>query len=317
MAAASSSSNVEPTLSVVVPAFNAAGTIGETLASIFSSDHPVEVIVVDDGSADPAALAAAVRRWPAVRLIRHEVNRGMCAARNTGIAASRGALVAILDADDRLVHDWRIALDATLAAWPADLTVCLAGCATPDGRPTARRPDYTGPMTTADFVNGRYPGEYLLMFRGDYIRSHGFVDLGMRKSCGTLTYLTLLRDAPFWISARVLRIYHDVRAGSVTSGWWEPAKARESALCSAAIIERFGPLYAQHAPSAWCGLHLRLALYRRLAGDRDAWAAFRRGAHWRSAIETLGTLGVLLTGPRGAVFGVALGRRLGLLRRYG
>ena len=88
--------------SVVVPAYNAARTIRETLASALAqSISEIEVIVVDDGSRDDtaeivAAIAADDRR---VRLITR-VNAGVSAARNAGIAAARAAVVACLDADD-------------------------------------------------------------------------------------------------------------------------------------------------------------------------------------------------------------------------
>lgn len=91
-----------PLVSVVVPAYNAAATIGRTLRSALAQTHPaIEVIVVDDASADETtAIVAAVAAGDArVRLIRAE-HGGQAAARNRGIAESRGTFVAPLDADD-------------------------------------------------------------------------------------------------------------------------------------------------------------------------------------------------------------------------
>jgi glycosyltransferase involved in cell wall biosynthesis len=84
-----------PALSIVIPAYDAATTIGATLISVFASAErtALDVVVVDDGSNDGAALREALAAYPDVRLIVHEHNRGMCAARNSGIAASRGGLV--------------------------------------------------------------------------------------------------------------------------------------------------------------------------------------------------------------------------------
>jgi glycosyltransferase involved in cell wall biosynthesis len=301
-------------LSIVIPAHDAARTIGGTLASVYAGGARPEVIVVDDGSADSAALAAEVGRFPAT-LLRHAHNRGMCAARNTGFAASTGDAVTILDADDRMVEGWPAVVEAIDAEWPAAAHVCFAGCVTPDGRPTV--PDYSGLMTSVDFLTGRYAGEYVPLFRGSYIRRRGFIDLGTRRSCGTLTYLTMLGDGPFYVTREVLRVYDDRRAGSVSASWMRRDKARESALCQRAILERFAPLYARHSPPALRGLHLRNAVYSRLAGMDGAWAAFGRGAHWQNAVETLGALGVLLFGPTAAQAGVHAARALGLVRRYG
>ena len=84
-------------VSVVIPAFNAAGFIAETIASAFAQTRrPLEVIVVDDGSADDTAqLAAAL----GCRVIR-QANGGVCAARNAGILAANGNWIALLDHDD-------------------------------------------------------------------------------------------------------------------------------------------------------------------------------------------------------------------------
>ncbi len=93
----------EPTVSVVIAAYNAAETLGETLASVLGQTwRDYEVIVVDDGSTD--ATAAVVERLaqsagPPIRYL-HQENKGQPAARNAGIRAARGRYVAFLDADD-------------------------------------------------------------------------------------------------------------------------------------------------------------------------------------------------------------------------
>jgi glycosyltransferase involved in cell wall biosynthesis len=97
-------------VSVVVPAYNAAAFIAETLESALAQSHrALEVIVVDDGSTDstPQVVEAFASRDPRVRLLRQR-NRGVAAARNLGIAEARGALIAPLDADD-LWHPEKIA----------------------------------------------------------------------------------------------------------------------------------------------------------------------------------------------------------------
>lgn len=85
-----------PRVSVIVCTFNGAGTIRDTLEALRRLDYPeYEVIVVDDGSTD--GTAAIVAEY-AVRLIRTE-NRGLSAARNTGLAAATGEIVAYIDDD--------------------------------------------------------------------------------------------------------------------------------------------------------------------------------------------------------------------------
>ena len=91
-----------PLVTVVVPAYNAQRTIAQTLASVAAQTYaPFEVIVVDDGSTDatPSIVEAAAQSGLDVRLIRG-TNAGPSTARNRGIAAARGDLIAPLDADD-------------------------------------------------------------------------------------------------------------------------------------------------------------------------------------------------------------------------
>jgi glycosyltransferase involved in cell wall biosynthesis len=88
-----------PLVSCIVPVYNGARFLGETLASILSQTHqPVEVIVVDDGSTD--GTAGVIASFGArVRSVRQE-NAGEAAARNTGVRLASGEYVAFLDADD-------------------------------------------------------------------------------------------------------------------------------------------------------------------------------------------------------------------------
>ena len=92
-----------PRISVVVCSYNGESTIGRCLEELGRLDYPdYEVIVVDDGSTDRTAAIAAEFD---VRLIRTE-NRGLSAARNTGIEAATGEIVAFTDDDAWPDRDW-------------------------------------------------------------------------------------------------------------------------------------------------------------------------------------------------------------------
>ena len=97
-----------PTLSVIIPLYNKEREIAGTLRSVLAQKHlPDEIIVVDDGSTDGSA--QIVERLTAesalIRLIRQQ-NAGECAARNCAIAAARGEIIALLDADDEWEPDF-------------------------------------------------------------------------------------------------------------------------------------------------------------------------------------------------------------------
>jgi glycosyltransferase involved in cell wall biosynthesis len=84
-------------VSVVIPAYNAAAYLGETLRSVQAQTYRnIEILVVDDGSTDDTAAIAA--RF-GVRCLT-QPNQGQAAARNAGIRAANGRYIALLDADD-------------------------------------------------------------------------------------------------------------------------------------------------------------------------------------------------------------------------
>ena len=93
-----------PKVSVVVPCYNGAKYLRETIQSVLAQDLPVlEIIVVDDGSTDDSADIAESFGAP-VRVIRQS-NQGESVARNRGIDEARGDWVAFLDADDLWTPD--------------------------------------------------------------------------------------------------------------------------------------------------------------------------------------------------------------------
>ncbi len=90
-----------PTISVIIPAYNAAPYIGETLESVFgqtSTDY--EVIVINDGSPDTAELERVLETYLHRITYLKQENLGASAARNAGLRKARGEFVAFLDADD-------------------------------------------------------------------------------------------------------------------------------------------------------------------------------------------------------------------------
>ncbi|MHB8383379.1 MAG: glycosyltransferase family 2 protein, partial [Candidatus Binataceae bacterium] len=92
-----------PRVSVVIAAYNAAATLGDSLASVRDQHYPgIETIVVDDGSTDATA---EIARQAGARVIRVD-HRGLGGARNAGIDAATGEIVAFLDADARADRDW-------------------------------------------------------------------------------------------------------------------------------------------------------------------------------------------------------------------
>lgn len=101
--------------SVIIPTYNRAGELRETLRSLatVSTAESWEVIVIDNNSRDdtPDVVAEAARDFPAEVRYLFEQEQGKPAALNTGIAASRGEIIAFTDDDHRFEPDW---LDAAV-----------------------------------------------------------------------------------------------------------------------------------------------------------------------------------------------------------
>jgi len=89
-----------PSVSVVIPTYNRLRTVGRAIDSVLGQTRPPEqIVVVDDGSEDGTSVALRQRYGDAIVLLT-QPNRGVAAARNAGIAAATGELIAFLDSDD-------------------------------------------------------------------------------------------------------------------------------------------------------------------------------------------------------------------------
>lgn len=95
-----------PRISVVIPAYNAGATIADAVATARAQSlRPAEIVVVDDASTDDTVTRLEALGGDDLVVIQSPVNRGGAAARNRGVEAARGELVAFLDADDLWAAD--------------------------------------------------------------------------------------------------------------------------------------------------------------------------------------------------------------------
>ncbi len=133
-----------PRVTVVVACYNGAQTLRACLESLRRLDYPdFEILVIDDGSTDHTPDITTA--FPDVRTLRHPENRGLSTARNLGIRAASGEVVAFTDADCEADRDWLRHLVAALTRGdavaaggpnllpPDDSTVAAAVMASPGG----------------------------------------------------------------------------------------------------------------------------------------------------------------------------------------
>ncbi|MDG4762587.1 glycosyltransferase family 2 protein [Solwaraspora sp. WMMD406] len=147
-------SGVDTSVSVVLPVYNTAGTIAACLRSVAAQTlRPSQVILVDDCGGDDA-IEVARRTLADVDLpylvLRHDRNRRIGAARNTGLARATGEWIWFLDSDDQADPTFLARLVAAATDHRADLAVCRTRRVDPAGNqldvvePRWRRPAVTG-----------------------------------------------------------------------------------------------------------------------------------------------------------------------------
>jgi glycosyltransferase involved in cell wall biosynthesis len=99
---------MQKTVSIVVPYYNRSKSLPRLLSELPKQTYPhrlIEVVIVDDGSPDPAAPVAAIAKddfgdFKGFSVLRHSANKGRASARNSGTRASIGEVVVFIDADD-------------------------------------------------------------------------------------------------------------------------------------------------------------------------------------------------------------------------
>ena len=122
------------TVSIVIPAYNLENLIESLLLSIIAQSYKdFEVIVVDDCSSDStAAVVDNVLRTSGLHyiIVHHEHNKGVSAARNTGLDAANGKYVAFIDGDDCIERDFLLLLVDSIEKYGSDIAFC--GCLSRD-----------------------------------------------------------------------------------------------------------------------------------------------------------------------------------------
>jgi glycosyltransferase involved in cell wall biosynthesis len=102
-----SSVHTSPTVSIIIPCYNTARFVGDTLASVFAQTRTdFEAIVVNDGSPDSEVLEQVLVPYRDRIVYLKQENRGIAGARNTGISAARCEYLAFLDSDDMWEPDY-------------------------------------------------------------------------------------------------------------------------------------------------------------------------------------------------------------------
>ena len=203
------SSPMPDKVSVVVPAWRAAGTVARAVNSVLAEAVVAEVIVVLDGP--DAGLRAAVPDDPRVRLIELPRTQGAPVARNTGLAAATSEFVLFLDADD-FVEDNSIGALAN-AARDADLAFGPYAFAFPSGRRI--RVEVTtsiGQPAVVNVLKAWFGGHYVpccaVLWRTSFVRAlGGWKEDLMKNQDGELVWRACRAGPRLALAASGLGVY--------------------------------------------------------------------------------------------------------------
>ena len=143
--------NEDERISLVLPTYNRAGALRANLGRMLAIEAVAELIVVDDGSSDDTADACAGFADERLRVIRHAHNRGVAAARNTGVAAASGEWVLFGEDDCRFPLNYAAVLRREGQRLGADIVSAplmhIAGSDADAAELAARAPRRPGPPT--------------------------------------------------------------------------------------------------------------------------------------------------------------------------
>ncbi len=297
-----------PKFSVIVPAYNRAGMICRALRSVLADPREdLEVIVVDDCSSDGTAAAVEAIGDGRVRLLRHPVNRGVCAARNTAIDAARGAWFVMLDSDFELLDGGLATLERRCDAAPADVgnvaTICTwdRGPDTPQPLPTRdamlRWPEYLA------FIAGLTVSEWFNCYRREVFD-------GLRFPAGRAYeasfHLAAAARWRFWMCTDRVVLIHTDATNRITAS--PPAAlarrllrdAQDGAADADAVLHAHRADLAAHAPRLLAHFETMRVYQHFLAGHRldglDAWARASTPVRRSPRVASFVALGML--GPR-------------------
>ncbi|AGB39031.1 glycosyltransferase family 2 protein [Natronococcus occultus] len=263
-------------VSVVIPTYERPGFLEDAVRTALAQTcEDLEVVVVDDGSERDYARETVATFPNRVVCVEHDENRGLSAARNTGIERASGEYVAFLDDDDRW-HETKIErqLERIEDADRPGLVTCLSVSVTPDGEVIhverdAPSGDLSDPILRKNLIGS--PSRVLV--RTDVLEELGgfdeelptkqdwdlYIRLCQRWRVGAVRDHLCFRTAHESMSSSPTAVTRDYRAVLEKhealireQGYWEPA--------TAAIAERAGRAYLEYGELGEARNALRAAL---------------------------------------------------------
>lgn len=225
----------EPLVSVIIPAYNAAEFMGETLDSVFAQTYKnFEVILVNDGSSDTAELEQVLQRYPSKLNYIKQENQGAAVARNTGLRAANGELVAFLDADDRWLPAFLEKQIDLLKSTGADVVFAdamLFGDSHLDGRTFMQLNPLTGEVTAENLLALKATVlTSTVLARKAVIFDVGLFDVSLRRGQDFDLWLRLAKAGARFANSREVLAQHRIVDSGLSGGTISQLKRTLSVL---------------------------------------------------------------------------------------
>ena len=219
-------------VSVVIPTYNRLSMVREAVASVRAQrGATVEIVVVDDGSSDDTAAGLASEFRDALQVLR-TANRGVAAARNLGVAASRGDWIAFLDSDDLWLPDKVSAQLAFFESRP-DADICQTqeiwirnGVRV---NPCAHHRKPSGDIFAPSLRMCLVSPSAVMMRRRLFERTGGF-DETLPACEDYELWLRIARNTPVWLVDRPLVVKRGGHADQLSRRFWGMDRFRVAAL---------------------------------------------------------------------------------------
>lgn len=280
--AANISARPAPRVSIVIPAYQTASYIGETLDSVRAQTFTdYELIVVNDGSPDTEELERVLQPYRAeLRYVRQE-NSGASSARNTGIRLARGTYVALVDSDDLWEPDYLAVQVATLESDPTAVlsytNMIMFGDAPDAGRECKSFLPAQGEVTIKRLVEQQCNATSNVVARRDALLQAGLFDEALSTGEDFELWLRLVHRGGRLVYHRRPLWRYRKRPGSLTTNplvlWRNYLNVLEKVRCNMNLAPDDSAAVARRAE--YC--HAMLRLYE---GKRSFFAGdFAAAAH--------------------------------------
>ena len=258
-------------VSIVIPTYNRARKVSYAIDSVLNQTYKIsELIIVDDGSTDETTkILEKYRSLPNVIYIKHPRNKGVNAAKNTGLKtiSSDCDYFGTLDSDDTLLPDAVERLINVHLSHNGSLSQVFGWCSDMNtGERTGKYPGDSGYITLDLALSGQFSGEFWQLINYSIAKGRYFDENG-RGGEGIL-WNQLLRIAPAFLISDFVRIYDRSGHDRVSNITYDEETCLQRANNYIKFLDEFFVELKSKYPNQYANLSFEAAKYALMGGKR-------------------------------------------------